>query len=213
MSKKNKYYTVWEGENPGVYDNWKTCEKQIKGFEGARFKSFETLKEAQDAFLSSCWNYIGKNVPNSKPTADYKLLPKSEQPNLNSIAVDAACAGNPGKMEYRGVDVKTGIEIFRQGPFENGTNNIGEFLAIVHALALFFQKNPDLPVYTDSRTAMKWVKNKKCRTKHIENDSNTNLFDLIKRAEKWLNEHTYSNPVLKWETEIWGEVPADFGRK
>lgn len=39
-------------------------------------------------------------------------------------------------MEYRGVDTKTRKQIFIQGPFEEGTNNIGEFLAIVHGLAL-----------------------------------------------------------------------------
>ena len=211
--KKQKYYTVWEGENPGVYTSWSECEKQVKGFDEAKFKSFESLKEAQDAFLSSWWLYIGKNAPNQKPTGNYKLLPPAEQPNLNSIAVDAACSGNPGVMEYRGVDVRTGEEIFRQGPFENGTNNIGEFLAIVHALALFNKTNPEIPVYTDSMTAMKWIKNKKCRTRHLEINNNTNLFELIRRAEKWLQEHTYSNPLLKWNTEIWGEIPADFGRK
>ncbi|MBP1663600.1 MAG: ribonuclease [Bacteroidetes bacterium] len=213
MSKKQKYYTVWEGVNPGVYNSWKECEKQIKGYEGAKFKSFETLKEAQDAFMSSCWEYIGKNAVNTKPIPNYRNLPSSEQPILNSIAVDAACAGNPGKMEYRGVDVNTGTEIFRQGPFENGTNNIGEFLAIVHALALFNKTNPRIPVYTDSVTALAWVKGKKCKTKLGIDKQNQYIFQLIERAEKWLRENTFSNPLIKWETEKWGEIPADFGRK
>ena len=54
-----------------------------------------------------------------------------------SIAVDAACSGNPGNMEYRGVYTKTKEQIFHQGPFPQGTNNIGEFLALVHGLAFF----------------------------------------------------------------------------
>jgi hypothetical protein len=37
--------------------------------------------------------------------------------------------------------------------------------------------------------------------------------EMIERAEKWLKENRYSNKIVKWETELWGEVPADFGRK
>ena len=131
-----------------------------------------------------------------------------------SLSVDAACSGNPGLMEYRGVIVESGVEVFKKGPFTKGTNNIGEFLAIVHGLALCKQKNkPDLPIYTDSRTAMSWVSKKQCRTNLAFDASNQELLDLIKRAEKWLKTNTYRNPILKWETKSWGEIPADFGRK
>jgi ribonuclease HI len=116
-------------------------------------------------------------------------------------------------MEYRGVYVADGTEIFHVGPFEDGTNNIGEFLGIVHALALLAQKKSNLPIYSDSVNAIKWVERKKCNTKLKETSRNQIIFELIARAEKWLNENTYSNPILKWQTEIWGEIPADFGRK
>ena len=151
MSKKKKYYTVWEGREPGVYSTWKECEKQVKGFEGAKFKSFESLKEANEAFLSNPGVFLKKKEANR---IDYKALPPGEQPILDSIAVDAACSGNPGLMEYQGVDVKTGFRIFHLGPMEDGTNNIGEFLALVHAVASFHKTNPKLPIYSDSKTAM-----------------------------------------------------------
>jgi len=131
----------------------------------------------------------------------------------NSLSVDAACSGNPGVMEYRGVYTATGQEIFRQGPFQQGTNNIGEFLALVHGLALLKQQNSTIPVYSDSVSAMAWVRNKKAKTTLEICPENQILFDLIARAEKWLRTNSYSNPVLKWETRIWGEIPADFGRK
>jgi len=127
--------------------------------------------------------------------------------------VDAACSGNPGKMEYRGVCVATGEEIFHFGPLEGGTNNIGEFLGIVHALALLKQQNNAIPVYSDSTNAIKWVKKKKCNTKLKPTNENKYLFELISRAEKWLTENDYPNPIIKWETDKWGEIPADFGRK
>ncbi|MFZ4724473.1 MAG: RNase H family protein, partial [Paludibacter sp.] len=124
-----------------------------------------------------------------------------------------ACSGNPGAMEYRGVYSKTGQEVFRQGPFKDGTNNIGEFLALVHGLAFLKQKNSDLPLYTDSKTALAWVKAKKTRTRLEKNDSNAILFELLVRAENWLKQNEYSTKIMKWETTVWGEIPADFGRK
>jgi len=133
---------------------------------------------------------------------------------LESVSVDAACAGNPGKMEYRGVLTHNKQEIFKKGPYENGTNNVGEFLALVHGIALLKNKNKeDIPIYSDSRTAMSWVKQKRCKTNITFDASNKELLTLIKRAENWLKENTFKNPILKWETKAWGEIPADFGRK
>ena len=76
-----------------------------------------------------------------------------------ALCVDAACSGNPGPMEYRGVHIPSGKEVFRFGPIQ-GTNNIGEFLAIVLALALMQQKNISMPIYSDSRNALLWIKQK-----------------------------------------------------
>ena len=132
--------------------------------------------------------------------------------DAQAIAVDAACSGNPGQMEYRGVYLKTGEEIFHYGPVF-GTNNIGEFLAIVHGLALLQQRGYTIPIYSDSVNAMLWVKRKQCRTTLPLNEKTQALHEHIRRAETWLRTHSYSNDLRKWETEKWGEIPADFGRK
>lgn len=130
-----------------------------------------------------------------------------------AVAVDAACSGNPGPMEYRGIYLRTGKELFHFGPV-HGTNNIGEFLAIVHALALLKQKGlDDMPVYSDSVNAQIWVRKKKCKTTLVRNAETEYLHGLIARAEAWLRNNTFNNPILKWRTEEWGEIPADFGRK
>lgn len=209
MGKKKKYYVVWKGVSPGIYTSWTDCQLQIKGYDGAQYKSFETLEEAEHALASSPFHYIGKNASQKEDTP--KQLP--ENFDMNCVAVDAACSGNPGPMEYRGVYLLTGQEIFHFGPVY-GTNNIGEFLAIVHALALMKQKNISMTIYSDSRNALSWIKQKKCKTKLERTTKTEELFQMIERAENWLKTHTYSEiPVLKWETEEWGEVPADFGRK
>jgi len=208
---KNKFFVVWEGKEPGIYRSWEECKRQIHGFEGAIYKGFSTEAEAREAMVSPCWDYIGKNAKAKKPTQEE--IAKVGLPDFQSLSVDAACSGNPGLMEYRGVYTKTGEEIFRQGPFKDGTNNVGEFLALVHGLAFMKQKNSPLPIYTDSKTAIAWVKAKKARTRLEKTDANAILFDLIIRAEKWLAKNEYTTQILKWETEVWGEIPADFGRK
>ena len=211
---KNKFYVVWIGHNPGVYDRWEDCQKEIEGVKWAKYKGFPDRTSAETAFKEGPDNYWGKDVA---PTVD--LSKAKEQPISPAIAVDAACAGNPGKMEYQGVFVDFGTQpattrpLFKSPVFENGTNNIGEFLAIVHALALQKKNGWSYPIYSDSVNAQKWVREKKCKTKLQPNAKNAYLFELVARAEKWLNENAIEVPVLKWKTEIWGEIPADFGRK
>lgn len=212
MAKSKKYYVVWEGHETGVFDNWQDCQRMIKNFSGARYKSFKTLAEADDAYGSDSREFIG-NGKNKKPTQ----RPLSEESRKNivwdSIAVDAACSGNPGAMEYRGVDTKTGIEFFRQGPFPQGTNNVGEFLALIHGLAYLKQKGSDLPIYTDSRIAMGWIQKKVFRSKLKRTATNARIFELVDRALHWLKTNDYDTKIIKWETKDWGEIPADFGRK
>lgn len=141
------------------------------------------------------------------------VLPLSLEVKAEAWAVDAGCSGNPGPMEYQAVDLQTGAQVFHYGPV-HGTNNIGEFLAIVHALALMEQRGiHDKVVYSDSYNAILWVKKKRCKTKLVRNEQTENLFKMIARAENWLRTHTISTPVIKWETAKWGEIPADFGRK
>lgn len=207
MAKK-KFYVVWQGVEPGIYNSWDECKAQVQGFENARYKSFPTEEEAEKAFGENPWKHF--NTKQQKKTAQNI---SSDEIIRESLAVDAACSGNPGKMEYRGVWVSDNLEMFRVGPFEQGTNNIGEFLAIVHALALLNKADKIYPIYSDSANAIKWVEKKKANTKLERTDKNQKIFELIERAEKWLRENTYFNPIIKWETESWGEIPADFGRK
>lgn len=212
MAKK-KFYVVWDGVTPGIYSSWNDCQLQIKGYEGAKYKSFNTHEEAEHAFASSPYAYIGKNAKKSEATS-LKSASNSLPAAVidNSLAVDAACSGNPGPMEYRGVHVASRQEIFHFGPVR-GTNNIGEFLALVHGLALLKQKGFDMPIYSDSVNAISWVRQKKCKTKMPRTPETEQLFLLIERAEKWLKENKYTTRILKWETKEWGEIPADFGRK
>ncbi|HOI33387.1 MAG: ribonuclease H family protein [Bacteroidales bacterium] len=206
MAAKQKYYVVWIGHTPGIYSSWEACRKQVEGFQGARYKSYKNEKEAQQAFSSGPENYKENQLAKSYSS-------HSNPPIESSISVDAACSGNPGKMEYRGVFTETNTELFKSKVYEQGTNNIGEFLAIVHGLAWQQKHKTNYPIYSDSRNAINWVKAGKAKTKLAENQKTKELFEVIRRAENWLKNNNFRSAILKWETDQWGEIPADFGRK
>lgn len=209
MGQKSKYYVVWVGVSPGVYSTWEDCQSQVKNYKGARYKSFATCEEAERA-LASPEQYMSNHSSDAKKTPVPRVLP--ENIDFNAIAVDAACSGNPGPMEYQGVYLGNNQQIFHYGPVR-GTNNIGEFLAIVHALALIDQKGWNMKIYSDSRNAINWVKGGRCKTKLARDARTEPLYALIARAEEWLRKHPKHAQVIKWETAQWGEIPADFGRK
>lgn len=229
---KQKFYVVWDGAEDGVYTSWDACQEAVKGYSNAKYKSFKTEAEAEEAFemgyeawskrepspnLSRGGGEQQQDHPDGTSSSDKDLSEGQGEAAggaiNNSIAVDAACSGNPGMMEYRGVYLRTGKEIFHYGPVY-GTNNIGEFLAIVHGLALLKQKGlHDMPIYSDSVNAQLWVRKKKCKTTLKRDERTEDLFQTIERAEAWLHNNTFQNHIIKWPTELWGEIPADFGRK
>ena len=222
MAKKQKYYVVWQGNQPGIYDNWAECERQIKGVTGAKYKSYESRTLAEQAFrigpeLAASVTERqtkGESILVTDENGITKIRPdaKGPAPVLDAIAVDAACSGNPGVMEYQGVYVASLTQLFHfKTPV--GTNNIGEFLAIVHGLAYLKKNNLQQVLYSDSETAIGWVRAKQCRTKLSLNPDTAKLYEIIHRAEAWLHNNHYTTQILKWDTEHWGEIPADFGRK
>lgn len=218
-----KFYVVWIGKHPGVYDTWDDAREQVENFPGAKYKAFSSSAEAALAFrsfeegdsktLGDILANASRHRTKKKKAAadtDYFSFPEID---LNGWAVDASCMGNPGVMEYRGVELATGREIFRVGPFQDATNNIGEFLAIVHALALMYNTGDWHTIYSDSRSGMAWVRKREIKTTLLPTERNRKVFELMARALAWLNTHQYNARIMKWQTEIWGEIPADFGRK
>jgi ribonuclease HI len=215
MAKKNKkkYYVVWKGHNPGIYDSWDECKKQVQGVVGAQYKAFADKKEAEQAFKGFYESYVGVDTKKGLGLSPEELKSIGD-PIVPSLSVDAACSGNPGVLEFRGVMTDSKKEVFSRGPYPEGTVNIGEFLAIVLGLAILKRYKQKMPIYTDSLTAMKWVRDKKVNTKLKPSEKNKELFDTVAKALEWLKTNDYSEiPVLKWRTDAWGEIPADYGRK
>ncbi|MDE6574220.1 MAG: ribonuclease H family protein [Muribaculaceae bacterium] len=225
MSVKSKYYVVWAGQEPGVYDSWDECQLQVQNFPGAKFKAFKTKEEAVAAYRGNPSDHLGlmrailQKAPHfgeklPEGIRDYTTIPEIR---LDAIACDGACSGNPGKMEYRAVRVVDGTEIFRIGDKTplTGTNNIAEYLAIIH-LAATLARNGDFstPIYTDSKNTLAWLRRGCSKTTLARTPATAPTLDLLARADAWLAANgPIRNPILKWKTEEWGEIPADFGRK
>lgn len=209
-----KFYVVWKGFSPGIYDSWEECKLQVTGFPNAEYKSFDSQEAATKAYRGDYkeqMQLLRSIAMNRRETVNYEAIPDIVK---DSIAVDGACSGNPGPMEYRGVDVMTGAEIFHVGPLADGTNNVAEYLALIHVLA-FLKKtnNTETVVYSDSRTALSWLRNRGHKSKLAHTKNNDKIFDMLARADKWIQSNVSYNRVIKWDTEKWGEIPADFDRK
>ncbi|BBI31376.1 ribonuclease H [Cohnella abietis] len=219
MAAKQKYYVVWVGRKPGVYTSWADCQEQINKFDDAKFKSYETRAAADEAYKAGWKKHWGQGQGKGKVSSGSSFKPSSsgvettEEIDYNSISVDVGTSGNPGPVEYKGVDTQTGEVIFSKGPLKKGTNNLGEFLAIVHGLAYLQKIGSNKTVYSDSVNALKWVKQKSVSSTLVRDESTKEIWELVDRAIEWLKTHSYSNKVVKWQTKQWGEIKADYGRK
>ena len=192
-----------KGRETGVFTSWEDCKSQTNGFDGAVFKSFESKALAEEAFNSSSTQYVGKNKK-VVSSLSKEELERIGNPIEDAIAVDGAWDNTTGLVEYQGVFIKTGEVLFHIGPLEDGTINMVEFLAIVHALALCKQWHWKVPIYSDSKVALKWINEKKSSSHHMPSDKNKKLFDMLARAKKWLHSNDYENALLKWETKSLG---------
>lgn len=211
---KSKYYVVWVGHEPGIYHSWAECQAQVNGVPQAKYKSYESQAEAQEAFKRG-WQKSLNFTNNKSKTASTIAANETglDEINYDSLSVDVGCSGNPGIVEYKGVDTRTGEILFYHGPISKGTNNLGEFLAIVHGLAYLKQLGSSKTIYSDSMTALKWIRTKQVATNLVRDESTAEIWELVDRALLWLKTNDYPNKILKWDTKKWGEIKADFGRK
>lgn len=124
------------------------------------------------------------------------------------IATDCAHSTKHGLTQFRGIDLKTGEQIFFED-IGNKTVNIGEFLGVVTAIKYILENDysPRI-IYTDSITAIAWVRDKKTASKK--------KYPALKKAEiflKAMSEEIDKIEILHWDNNKLGEIPADFGHK
>lgn len=205
-----KFYVVWKGKKRGVFDTWDECKLSVQGVPGAKFKSFGSKARAEAEFKGTTL------MPPKEDTAVTEEGYKFDTTDM-AIAVDGACSGTRG--EYRGVLLPSKAEVFRGGPWEHCTNNVMEYLAVIRGIRWMSNRGIRIPIYTDSRTALKWIRDDPehtCRTTH-EPPADSDVADEIRRSRRWLRTRADRAKLIaclrKWDTEALGEIPADFNRK
>ncbi len=149
MAKK-KFYAVAVGRSCGIFMDWTTAEKQVKGFAGAKFKSFPTEKEArvwlEDPVYTKTTSQStssGKKVakPASLATAD---------PEKIVVYTDGGSINNPGPGGYGVVIVQDGEIRQLSGGFRHTTNNRMEMMAAIVALTELQGQVKQIDLYSDS---------------------------------------------------------------
>lgn len=81
------FYAVRVGNAPGVYKTWTECEREVRGFKGAKFKKFKTHKEALDFIESKEEIIIEKSHSKVIPVKDENEgIAEEEIVEMDSIA-------------------------------------------------------------------------------------------------------------------------------
>ncbi len=203
-----KKYVVWVGRKIGIYDTWEECQAQVNGYKDSRYMKFSSQEAAEAAFREGPDNYWGSKKATVSTSIKYP-----DEVQKNSIAVDVGCRGAHGPMEFRGIDLIDNKMIFEYGPYDVGTSNIGEFLAIIEGLKYIAKTGKHSIIYSDSKVAIGWVRKKECNTTLEDNDKTMEIHAMIDSGLNWLRNNKYSCKIVKWNTAKWGEIPADYGRK
>lgn len=209
-----KYYVVLQGHRPGIYTSREDCKYQVEKYTGAIYKSF--LDKESAAFARQEQSFWHK----WKSSREYLRSLMGEEFEY-AICTDAACPSNPGPVEYRGVRVATGEEIFSYGPYAWWSVNIAEFLAIVEGMKkckdwTLQSKSWKIIIYSDSKIAISRIQKGKINTTIPPDSINTLLFIKVYAAEQRLHANPiWSQDVIlkQWPTAQRGQIPADFGRK
>jgi ribonuclease HI len=133
-----KFYVVWTGRQTGIFTDWATTERQVHGFPAARFKSFQTRAEAEEAFKAGALPSAGRRAAPGVAAIVSETPVSSLDTQGVQIYCDGACDPNPGHAG-------SGIVVYRDGELielwyglynPNGTNNTAELNALHRALLM-----------------------------------------------------------------------------
>jgi len=212
-----KYYVVRNGKKKWIFDSWDETKVIVEWFQNAKYKSFDDYDIAKKSF--DMWYDVFFGQRDKKVKKDKKEIIKNKKILTPSICVDASCMGNPGNLQYQIVDTGNLCNIYKSPIFEHWTQNIWEYMAIVHWMMILsendFYKKYKI-IYSDSNTAISWIVNKKPKTSLIRDIYNIKLKNQFEKTNKWLLENTEkikNIQVIKRETKYRWEILADFGRK
>lgn len=211
---KNKFYVVWKGRDTGIFTSWSEVNELIKGFSGAEYKSYADQETAELEF--SLGSPKGRSNDENHTTTKLKEEPSDDHkaPDHECLTVDGSYLGGKKIMQYRCVWNQSKEEVFSTKPIEGGNQNIAEFLALVGAMKYRVStKQYDLHIYSDSQTALSWVRNCKIKSSYDLSQLDEVVQERIYGALKFIAKSGVRKNLYKWDSALWGDIPADYGRK
>lgn len=194
----SKYYVVWRGHSPGIYENWNACKAQVKGFKYSYYRVFPTFKSANEAFGLSLTEFkrrqqFKENTFNLRPNS-IVVSSKYEEKNMETVFT-AFKVGDPPEI------------LFRTAICGKSTHNIVQFLALAASIKYCYENGLKSPIYSDNPVALKWIRDRKINSQVIRSDRNQEVFDLVDEAIYWLNCNSYNNQLIEWDVEKHGYLP------
>ncbi len=239
VAQKKKWYVIWRGRETGIFRTWDQCKERTDGFPRARFKSFKSEAEAVKAFtrgpaMATVPNTRKARKSSQRFNPDQNPIRKAStrtgkrqdkrpkqltlgldfKPEPNALVVDGACCLQTGDFEYQAVWLHDKRTAFKSPVLSPGTNNLAEFLGLVAGLRHVAELGLQCPVYSDSQTAISWVRKRAHKCGPVLQGLVTDeVAKMMDDAINWLKANPEHPKVIQWMTKHWGENPADYGRK
>ena len=204
------YYAVFNGVQPGVYQSWNECQKQISGYKNAKFKKFKSYQNAQYFFeygsekpdtqqsinkfftVTNIQNNVVQNNINEQNENNQKSINDHKYSNFINVYTDGCCINN-GKKHIK---PKAGYGIyFGESDYRNTskpiigkqTNNVAEITAIIETILMLkteINENKIINIYTDSNYSIRCCSTygKKLEKLHWNTDKPIPNLELVKKA-------------------------------
>ena len=205
MAKK-KYYVVFIGRKPGIYNEWfgaNGAEIQINGFSGARYQGFATLSDAKQAFNQFRKTNHVQRQKKTSPITERQIQEPVPGRTKITMYTDGGCIYNPGPGGYGVVLIKGKQKKEYSGSYRLTTNNRMELMACIIGLKKI-KTASSVVLYSDSKyvvngitkgwakrwQANNWMRNKTDRAENV--DLWEQLLDLCQKHSvqfKWVKGH------------------------
>ena len=165
MGSKKKYYAVKAGHKPGIYETWDECKKNVDGYPGAQYKSFKTLKEAED-FLVTGYVYKERDTRTLEEVLEARAQEEKEDGSASEAVAYVDGSFNSETEEYSyGMVIYHGGNVFEDSMCFNNPDMVslrniaGEIEGSMHAISYCLEHGiKSVDIYYDYIGIEKWAK-------------------------------------------------------
>jgi len=154
-----KYYAVRNGRANGVFFSWEECKAQVDGVSAAEYKSFTSIKDAEDFVM-------GKEQTADKPRLSRKAADTTPPPHKDGVAIAYVDGSyNPATKEFScgGMLFYNHEKVLFSKKYNDPEmcdmrNVAGEIMGATSAIAYCLDKKiPEVEIFYDYEGIAKWA--------------------------------------------------------